>query len=603
MTPEDLPPWTDFFNEEELQAALKIFRLYAEREDLLKHAQQNPEIATLFALAQKTVLPSEADLKERKKRRKQTKKNNDQELLAVAGIRQMRKVKMVGYTGGSVDLPFPPRIGTPEANERFAIEDEQRSIQAAQSSTGASTATSVTGEDDGEAGAVPPAPPMKKLTYNRSCHVCGVHFRDLHHFYDQLCPVCAELNYTKRFSEADMRGRVCIVTGARVKIGYCIALKLLRMGATVIVTTRFPHDAANRFAREPDHEAFAGRISIYGLDFRDIAMLHHFCRHVQQEFKRLDVIINNAAQTVRKPPAYYEHLITGEAEDITPEVRKIVDVVDVYRSRNGGYVFRHGGSNSITAGGNETTSRLQSSSTDTELTEMDVVPPNSEETTGLALPAAQATAHLQDVNASAALSQVALLPTDASTLASKTHHFPPGLYDRDDQQLDLRRENSWTQEIGQISTIEMMECHVINTFAPWVLISELKGLMERTGPVDGAVGEWDKFVVNVSAMEGQFYRNKTIFHPHTNMAKAALNMMTRTSSSGLAAVNIFMTAVDTGWITDENPVDQWHKREHQPPPLDEWDAAMRVIDPVLMGVRGEERLWGCFLKNYRSTRW
>lgn len=92
-----------------------------------------------------------------------------------------------------------------------------------------------------------------------------------------------------------------------------------------------------------------------------------------------------------------------------------------------------------------------------------------------------------------------------------------------------------------------------------------------------------QFIVNVSAMEGQFYRNKTIFHPHTNMAKAALNMMTRTASAGLAAVNIFMTAVDTGWITDENPVEHHAKREEAPPPLDEWDAAMRVLDPVLAG--------------------
>ncbi|KAI8616454.1 hypothetical protein BC830DRAFT_1161171 [Chytriomyces sp. MP71] len=161
--------------------------------------------------------------------------------------------------------------------------------------------------------------------------------------------------------------------------------------------------------------------------------------------------------------------------------------------------------------------------------------------------------------------------------------------------------------MGQISTIEMMECHTINTFAPWVLVSELKSLMEASGPMDGIIlpaGEFfDKYIVNVSAMEGQFYRSKQKFHPHTNMAKASLNMMTWTAAKGFAEVGIFMTAVDTGWITDEQPQHLWEKRELQPPPLDEWDAAMRVIDPVLCGVRGEERVWGVFLKNYRPTRW
>ncbi|RKO85993.1 hypothetical protein BDK51DRAFT_32004, partial [Blyttiomyces helicus] len=399
-----------------------------------------------------------------------------------------------------------------------------------------------------------------------------------------LCPSCAEHNFEKRFSEADMKGRVCIVTGARVKIGYCIALKLLRMSATVIATTRFPHDAASRFALEPDFPSFRGRLTIYGLDFRDIPMLHHFCRDVRTTFGRLDVIINNAAQTVRKPPAFYEHLMQKERNDVPQQTLDVVDVVDVYRARGGGYLMGHGAARPS----------HEASSDDPKLHDI---------TTGAPLPvaASQATAHLSDINTSALLSQIPLLASDA--VAVEQRAFPPGLYDRDDQQIDLRTENSWTQEIGQISTVEMMECHVINAFAPWVLVSELKALMEETRNPDGSEGSWDKYIVNVSAMEGQFYRSKTIFHPHTNMAKAALNMMTRTAAAGLAANNIYMTCSDTGWITDENPVDQWEKRESQPPPLDEWDAAMRVLDPVLVGVRGEENLWGVFLKNYRPTRW
>ncbi|KAI9102525.1 hypothetical protein DFS34DRAFT_609553 [Phlyctochytrium arcticum] len=597
-----IPPWTDFYTEADLQSAIKIFSLYAEHDDYLRHAATNPDIARLFQAAQQTMAPSKEDMRNRRKRRKQDKRDKDKEVLAVSGIRQMRKVKMVGYSGGSVDIPKPPRRGTIEANEAFAQEDETRITTDMTGSTSESVvpmdtsvddpakAESVEGTTAGAEESTEGQPGYRKLTYLRNCHVCGKQFRDLHHFYDQLCPTCAEFNFQKRFSEADMKGRVCIVTGARVKIGYCIALKLLRMGATVIVTTRFPHDAANRYAKEPDFPSFEGRLAVYGIDFRDIPLIHHFCRHVQERYQRLDAIINNAAQTVRKPPAYYEHLITGEGERISPEIQKAIDVVDVYRSRSGDFIFGHGGGQALPA---SEAAKIQ------EITEDKA----GVRTVGVALPAKQATAHLPEVNMSAALSQMALVQGDAASAVAKAKEFPPGLYDRDDQQIDMRRENSWTQELGDISTVEMMECHVINTFAPWILISELKPLMERSAPLDGAEGPCDKFVVNVSAMEGQFYRNKTIYHPHTNMAKAALNMMTRTASAGMAALNIFMTAVDTGWITDENPVDQWHKREHAPPPLDEWDAAMRVLDPVLCGVRGEEKLWGVFLKNYYPTRW
>ncbi|KAJ3166489.1 hypothetical protein HDU88_003358 [Geranomyces variabilis] len=635
--PPGLPPWTDFYTQEDLAAATKVFQLYADNEDYLKHASHEPQVARLFALARTAMVPNKEELKDKRRRKKHARKEADSELLAVSGIRKMRKVKMVGYTGGSIDMPMPPRIGTVEANAEFAAEDDQKLIQQHAATTPAAI-TAAAGDGDANAsvnaenetvemegvehvntiieepslantGDASNERPKRKLTYNRACHICGAPFRELHHFYDQMCPSCAAFNFQKRFSTADMHGRVCIVTGARVKIGYCIALKLLRMGATVIVTTRFPHDAAQRFAREPDAEEFGGRVAVYGLDFRDVPMLHHFCRHVQERYKRLDVIINNAAQTVRKPPAFYEHLMKGEEGRVPEHVARIVDVVDVYRARQGGYLFEHAGAG---------TGAGVTSITDAAPGAPDARAGGS----SLALAAAQATAHLPDVNASAALSQLPLIPSDHTTSTTTTtttststttavstttpaaaELFPPGLYDRDDQQLDLRRENSWTMELGEISSVEMMECHVINTFAPWVLVSELKSLMQRTGRVDGGEGEWDKFIVNVSAMEGQFYRNKTIFHPHTNMAKAALNMMTRTASAGFAAVSIFMTAVDTGWITDEQPVDQHYKRESAPPPLDEWDAAMRVLDPVLVGVNGEQKLWGCFLKNYRSTRW
>ena len=111
----------------------------------------------------------------------------------------------------------------------------------------------------------------------RACYVCKAEYRRLHLFYDALCPACAELNYEKRFQTADLDGRVALVTGARVKIGYQAALKLLRAGAHVIATTRFPHDAARRYAGEPDFADWGSRLRVHGLDLRHSPSVEIFC--------------------------------------------------------------------------------------------------------------------------------------------------------------------------------------------------------------------------------------------------------------------------------------------------------------------------------------
>ena len=133
----------------------------------------------------------------------------------------------------------------------------------------------------------------------RSCYICKSRFYRLHHFYDQLCPACAELNYTRRTRKCDLAGRVCLVTGGRVKIGYQVVLKLLRSNATVIATTRFPRDAAARYAKELDYQQWSQRLHIFGLDFRYIPGVRHFATSCGLD--RLDVIINNATQTSPPP--------------------------------------------------------------------------------------------------------------------------------------------------------------------------------------------------------------------------------------------------------------------------------------------------------------
>ena len=196
------------------------------------------------------------------------------------------------------------------------------------------------------------------------------------------------------------------------------------------------------------------------------------------------------------------------------------------------------------------------------------------------------------------MSQAVLLPDDRPTTDTL---FPDGQLDQDLQQVDLRGRNSWRLQMHEVSSVELLETQLVNAVAPFVLNARLKSLLEAT-PGD------HKHIVNVSAVEGQFYRpRKTTKHPHTNMAKAALNMMTRTSATDYHDAGINMNSVDTGWVSDEDPVAIAEAEDVRStafiPPLDTVDGAARIVDPLIDGLNtGDPHVWGQFLKDYAPHR-
>jgi NAD(P)-dependent dehydrogenase (short-subunit alcohol dehydrogenase family) len=397
-----------------------------------------------------------------------------------------------------------------------------------------------------------------ELNQERNCYVCKQSFRKTHRYYDSLCESCGEFNYAKREQTADLSGRYALVTGARVKIGYQASLKLLHAGAHVIVTTRFPIDAAERYAREPDFAEFADRLQIHGLDLRHAPSVELFTHFLLERLPKLDYIINNACQTVRRPSGFFEHLLASEERDVAnlPEPLR-------------GSLVSH----------DELQRSLRAADSHTQALLAPTGPPPGE---GLL--------H------SAALSQRRYLDED---FVGGESLFPKGHYDEDRQQLDLRTSNSWRLRLHEVATPELLEVQLVNAIAPYILNARLKPLLLR--------GEGrHKHVVNVSAMEGQFYRGtKTDRHPHTNMAKAALNMMTRTSAPDYVRDGIHMNAVDTGWVTDEDPAVHAARKAEQgfAPPLDIIDGAARIVDPIFSGELSGTHVWGQFLKDYRSAPW
>jgi NAD(P)-dependent dehydrogenase (short-subunit alcohol dehydrogenase family) len=394
--------------------------------------------------------------------------------------------------------------------------------------------------------------------------VCKTEFKQLHHFYDAMCPECADLNYQKRFQTVSLKGRTAVITGSRLKIGYQATVMMLKAGAQVIATTRFPRDSALRFAREPDFSDWGHRLHIYGLDLRHTPSVELFCDHISQTYPRLDILINNAAQTVRRPPGFYAHLMANETKPGAELPAEALSLLGQY----------HTCISQLEYGQPENVGQEKA---------LPVSWTGAAPGVGLRL--------------SAQLSQIPYSYDHSLDLPAV---FPAQKLDADLQQVDLRKTNSWRLRLGEIQTSEMLEIQLVNCVAPFVLCNRLAELMKQDN-----TGQ--KHIVNVSAMEGKFLRfKKDSRHPHTNMAKASLNMLTHTAASDLARYGIFMNSVDTGWVTDEDPAvlaKLKQDRHDFQPPLDIVDGAARICDPFFHGILTGKHWCGKFLKDYFPIDW
>lgn len=504
----DLP-----FDDADLRACLRVLKAIEMDRGVLTRLTQD-ERRELLTLAGLIAKPDGKDLRRMAKAFRRAERGllqqQDRQALERAGLRQQRRSE----TYAPLWLPPPESQGS----------DEQPELSAA-----------------------------------RACYVCKQPYTNVHRYYDSMCQACGDFNYAKREQSANLDGRYALVTGARVKIGFQASLKLLRAGAHVVATTRFPVDAAERYAQEPDYAAFRDRLQIHGIDLRHTPSVELFARWLGEQLPRLDYIVNNACQTVRRPAGFFRHLLAREAEG----------AVALPAAMHGPLA--------------------QHAALCQTLLE-------SPDRSGRAVLPTATRGYPEGLVHSAALSQRHYLDED---YLEGEALFPTDRFDEDRQQVDLRETNSWRLRLHEVQTPELIEVQLVNAIAPYILNARLKPLMMKSG-------RRDLHIVNVSAMEGQFYRTtKTDKHPHTNMAKAALNMMTRTSAPDYVRDGIHMNAVDTGWVTDEDPAVHAARKAEQgfAPPLDIIDGAARIVDPIFAGINNGTHVWGQFLKDYKPAPW
>ena len=412
----------------------------------------------------------------------------------------------------------------------------------------------------------------KQKVIFKNCYICKEKFSfdNIHSFYGNLCKKCGDYNYSFRTMKLDFTGRIAIVTGGRVKIGYYIATKLLSYGAKVLITSRFPKDTLLKYQKDPEYEKWKNNLIIYPIDFRIFESTIKFVQFINDNFPHVDILINNAAQTIRRTASYYKYLLPVETKALSKEDDKKIIKNDFIN--------------------------LQKQLKEDE----SISNPNTKKEINNAL------ISLIE-NKSKEYQEILPLSVIASQIRIMQEKSQPHVtvMGSDGQPYDFSKgKNSWNFEFDEIPFQEFTEVQIINTWTPYYLCVKLKPLMMQS-PFP------DKYIVNVTSVEGIFNHYKRSSHVHTNMAKAALNMFTRTCGSYLKDIGIYMTCVDTGWVSPMNEMNSLldkdkknsYENEFINVPLDELDGAMRVLHPIIEGIKNKNYLYGILLKDYIKSPW
>ncbi|KAJ3123067.1 hypothetical protein HK098_002250 [Nowakowskiella sp. JEL0407] len=407
-----------------------------------------------------------------------------------------------------------------------------------------------------------------------------------------LCDSCNELNTRKKDQGYDMTGKNCIVTGGRTKIGYEVAVKLLRCNANVLITTRFPLLAVAKFKEERDCELWIHRLQVCGVDFRDMKQVVAWVSSVKSKWNTVDVLINNAAQTIRRPPAYYSKMVE---EEINLSSRKDL--------QNHVILITPGAENQtlppppgiLTADSSSSTAVIPSFASNT-----------SEVINGLAEKLSLSN-RAKDVAPSALLTQMPFPGDEGSELFSHEGSVIKT------EPVDKREKTSWTSQLDSVHMMEVAEALLINTFVPTMLLQQFEPLLTKPPH------NYPRFIVNVTSPEGNFSSASSLLaesdygtvtsdgvHPHTNMAKAALNKLTVTIAEQFATKGCYVTAVDPGWVSSMTPTPETTQvgvARPVIPPLTEEDGAARILDPIFTGLNGDVLLKGVLLKDFKIISW
>ena len=419
----------------------------------------------------------------------------------------------------------------------------------------------------------------------KTCYICKKKLgtNNISKFYGSMCQKCGDYNYSFRTMQLDFKGRIAVVTGGRIKIGFYIVKKLLSYGCQVITTSRFPNDTLNKYKEDPDYDLWKNNLIIYPIDFRLFQSTVKFVNYIKDNFSHIDFLINNAAQTVRRNTEYYEYLLPIEIKKLPKEDdNKIIknEYLELKKELSG-KLIKEEGSGSLKK--EEITKKYEKKHILKSL--VSLLKKNNDPETEELLPLSVITSQIKIMEENEQ-SRIYIMGNDG-----QPYDFSKG-------------KNSWNLELDEISFQEFTEVQIINAWTPYYLCAKLKPMMMKS-PFP------DKYIVNVTAVEGIFNHFKRTTHVHTNMAKAALNMLTRTCGKYLEKDKIYMTCVDTGWVSHMNEMNKIIEGENKDysefemanVPLDELDGAMRVLHPIIEGIKNKNYLFGILLKDYVKSKW